>query len=171
MGAQVAAEEKEIVNGYRIADIQMRFLKIGLITGFGLGYMPVAPATFGCLLSVIIWYFFVNFPILYITIFVNLFLWGLLICNEFVSEWGRDPRKIVIDEYACLLLPLFFVPKRILPLLITFVIFRLLDILKPPPLKKFESLPGSLGIMLDDLGAAIYTTVVVIIAFVIFKLF
>ncbi len=148
----------------------MKFVKIALITGFGLGYLPVAPATFGCVLSIIIWFFFVSHPLLYFAIFINLFLWGLLICNEFVKEWGRDPRKIVIDEYACLLLPLFFVPKGIVPLLITFVIFRLFDILKPPPLRKLENVPGALGIMLDDLGAAVYTMLVAIVFFVIFKI-
>ena len=148
----------------------MKFLKIALITGLGLGYIPVAPATFGCLLSVIIWYTLVGYPLLYWAIFANLFLWGLLISNEFVNEWGRDPRRIVIDEYACLLIPLFFTPNRILPLLITFAVFRVFDVLKPPPLRSLERFPGAWGIMLDDLGAAIYTLLVVIVLFLIFKI-
>jgi len=148
----------------------MRFLKVGLLTGCGLGYLPVAPATFGCLLSIVIWYFLVDYPLVYFAVFINLFLWGLIISNEFVGEWGRDPRKIVIDEYATLLLPLYFVPKKILPLLIGFVLFRIIDIWKPPPLRQLEKLPGAWGIMLDDLCAALYTTFFIIILFKLFKL-
>lgn len=94
---------------------------------------------------------------------MNLFIWGLVISQEFVKEWGKDPRKIVVDEYTTLLLPLYFVPKRILPLVIVFVLFRLLDVIKPPPLRQLEKLSGAWGIMLDDLGAAIYTALIIIV--------
>ncbi len=147
----------------------MRFLKIGLITGCGLGYLALAPATFGCLISIVIWYFLAHYPFIYLGIFINLFLWGLIISNEFTKEWGSDPRKIVIDEYAAFLLPLYFVPKNIILLLIAFFLFRIFDVLKPPPLRQLEKLPGGFGIMLDDLGAAIYTTILIIIIQYIFK--
>jgi phosphatidylglycerophosphatase A len=140
----------------------MRLLKIGLITGFGLGYIPIAPATFGCLISVVVWYFFVGVPFIYFAIFLNLFLWGLIISDEFVKEWGNDPGKIVIDEYSTFLLPLYFVPRRVLPVVIAFVLFRFFDILKPPPLRQLEKIGGAWGIMLDDLGAAVYTTIIMI---------
>lgn len=94
---------------------------------------------------------------------MNLFIWGLIISQEFVKEWGKDPRKIVVDEYATLLLPLYFVPKRILPLVIAFVLFRIFDVIKPPPLRQMERLPGAWGIMLDDLGSAIYTALIIVI--------
>lgn len=69
---------------------------------------------------------------------------------------------MVIDEYAAILLPLYFTPLRILPLAITFVLFRIFDILKPPPVRNMERLGGGWGIMLDDLMAAAYTTLVVL---------
>ncbi|MEO0094766.1 MAG: phosphatidylglycerophosphatase A [candidate division WOR-3 bacterium] len=141
----------------------IKILKIGFITGWGTGYIPIAPATFGCVLSVIIWYLLVDFPLIYWAVFINLFVWGLVISQEFVKEWGKDPRKIVVDEYATLLLPLYFVPKRILPLVIAFVLFRIFDVIKPPPLRQLERLPGAWGIMLDDLGSAIYTTLIIVI--------
>ncbi len=141
----------------------IRFLKIGFITGLGTGYIPIAPATFACCISVLFWYFLVDFPLIYWAVFVNLFIWGLVISQEFVKEWGKDPRKIVVDEYTTMLLPLYFVPKIILPLMIVFVLFRLLDVIKPPPLRQLEKLSGAWGIMLDDLGAAIYTALIIIV--------
>jgi phosphatidylglycerophosphatase A len=85
------------------------------------------------------------------------------ISQNLTKDWGKDPRQIVIDEYATLLLPLYFTPKRIVPLIITFLLFRFFDIVKPPPLRKLETIPGGWGIMLDDLGAAVYTTIVILI--------
>lgn len=86
-----------------------------------------------------------------------------MISNDLTSVWGKDPRQIVIDEYSCLLIPLYFTPHRILPLVITFVLFRIFDILKPFPVNKLENLKGGWGIMFDDLGAAAYTTVIVLL--------
>lgn len=147
----------------------MKFLKIGLLTGCGLGYLPIAPATFGCLISIVIWYFLADYPFIYFGIFINLFVWGLIISNEFTKEWGSDPQKIVIDEYSTLLLPLYFVPKNIVFLFIAFFLFRIFDVLKPPPLRQLEKFPGAWGIMLDDLGAGIYTTIIIVIIQYIFK--
>lgn len=146
----------------------MRFIKIALLTGCGLGYLPLAPATFGCLISVIIWYFFVVYRFIYFAIFVNLFLWGLIISNEYAKKWGDDPRKIVIDEYTALLLPFYIVQKHILHLAIAFILFRIFDVLKPPPLRQLERLPNAWGIMLDDVGAAIYAIIFYLIIFRIF---
>lgn len=149
----------------------IRFLKIAFITGMGTGYIPIAPATFSCIISIVIWYFLVDFPLIYWAIFTNLFLWGLIISNEFVREWGKDPRRIVIDEYASFLLPLYFVPKKIFPLIIVFFLFRIFDLVKPPPLKQLERFPGATGIMLDDLGAGIYTALIIIIIRYFLKIF
>lgn len=137
----------------------------------GTGYIPIAPATFSCIISIVIWYFLVDFPLIYWAIFTNLFLWGLIISNEFVREWGKDPRRIVIDEYASFLLPLYFVPKKIFPLIIVFFLFRIFDLVKPPPLKQLERFPGATGIMLDDLGAGIYTALIIIIIRYFLKIF
>ena len=75
---------------------------------------------------------------------------------------------MVIDEYSSFLLPLYFIPRLPLFLILAFVIFRLFDILKPPPLRILEHLRGGWGIMLDDLGAAVYTTGIILIARLVF---
>ncbi|MGB9720222.1 MAG: phosphatidylglycerophosphatase A [bacterium] len=141
----------------------IRILKMGFITGLGTGYVPIAPATFACFIGIVLWYFLVDFPFIYWAVFLTLFIWGLTISQEFVKEWGKDPRKIVVDEYAAILIPLYFVPKKILPLCIAFVLFRVFDVIKPPPLRQLEKLSGAWGIMFDDVGAAVYTTIIVII--------
>lgn len=141
----------------------LRFLRLFFATGFLTGYIPFAPATFACLISVVIWYFLLSFKIIYFIIGVGLFIAGIFLSGQLSKTMGKDPRQIVIDEYACLLLPLFFTPPKIVPLAITFALFRLFDIVKPPPLRQLEELPGGWGIMLDDLGAAVYTMVVIIV--------
>jgi phosphatidylglycerophosphatase A len=88
---------------------------------------------------------------------------GITVSCDLSRVWGKDPHQIVIDEYASLLIPLYFTPRRIIPLIITVIVFRVFDILKPPPIKQLEKLPSGWGIMSDDLGAAVLTAVVIII--------
>ena len=123
-----------------------------------MGYSPIAPATCSCVISIVIWYFLLPYKILYIAVAVVLFVVGIVYSNDLTKVWGKDPHKIVIDEYASLLLPLYFTPKKLPPLIITFLLFRIFDIVKPPPLRRLEDVPHGWGVMLDDLGAALYTT-------------
>lgn len=126
--------------------------------------MPVAPATFSCAIGILIWYLLYPFKVPYVVIAGLLFVAGIMVSNDLAKEWGKDPRRIVIDEYAAILLPLYFTPPKILPLAITFLLFRFFDIVKPPPIKQLENLSGGWGIMLDDLLAAAYTTVIVLMS-------
>jgi phosphatidylglycerophosphatase A len=125
--------------------------------------MPVAPATFSCAISVILWYFLLAHWVLYITIAAGLFVLGIFVSDSLAKEWGKDPHRIVIDEYASVLLPLFFTPAKILPLAITLLLFRFFDIVKPPPVRNMENLKGGWGIMFDDLMAAVYTTSIILV--------
>ena len=72
---------------------------------------------------------------------------------------------IVIDEACGMLLALVFVPMNLFSVILGFFIFRILDILKPPPAKRMEKLTGSLGVMFDDIVAAIYTNLILQIIF------
>ena len=99
----------------------------------------------------------------YILTTAVLFALGVYVAGDLAKEWGKDPRRIVVDEYATLLIPLYLTPPRILPLVVTFLLFRFFDIVKPPPLRNLESVRGGWGIMLDDLGAAVFTTIIAVI--------
>lgn len=139
----------------------LKYLSIIIATGLFTGYLPVAPATFSCAISIVIWYFILPFRAAYIVLGLLLFVLGLLVSGRLEKDWGKDPRRVVVDEYATLLLPLYFTPRAILPLAIVFLLFRFFDIVKPPPIRMLERLRGGWGIMLDDLLAAGYTTLIV----------
>jgi phosphatidylglycerophosphatase A len=75
--------------------------------------------------------------------------------------WGRDSRRIVIDEISGMFLAASLVPATVNHLAAAFFIFRLLDILKPPPARKAEHLSSGWGVMADDLVAGAYTALIV----------
>ncbi|MBN2620905.1 phosphatidylglycerophosphatase A [candidate division WOR-3 bacterium] len=135
-----------------------------LATGFFVGHVPLAPATWACCISIILWYFTRSIPLLYTGIAVVLFALGVVISQRYEKVLGDDPHCVVIDEYACFLLPLYFIPRNILFVVVAFISFRILDILKPPPLRRLEHAPHGWGVMLDDLGAAVYTTIIIMVA-------
>lgn len=72
----------------------------------------------------------------------------------------KDPRQAVIDEVAGMLLCFAFLPYDIRLVVAGFFVFRLLDTLKPFPASRFDKMSGSIGIMGDDIIAAIYTNIV-----------
>jgi phosphatidylglycerophosphatase A len=72
----------------------------------------------------------------------------------------KDPSHVVIDEVAGQLLTFTAVPIGWKPLLAGFILFRVFDILKPPPIRRLERLPEGTGIVVDDLGAGVYALIV-----------
>jgi phosphatidylglycerophosphatase A len=142
----------------------MKLLSKVISTFFGLGYFPVAPGTITSLVVVLAYKFYLyqlNWP-LYLLILFLLFLVGVYTSTKFSAESNKkDPRKIVIDEACGQLLVLFRMPEAWFPVLASFVLFRVFDIVKPYPIKKVESLPAGWGIMMDDVVAAIYAGVIV----------
>ena len=82
---------------------------------------------------------------------------GIYVSGIVARESGVvDPGFVVIDEVAGQLIALIAIPARWQYALTSFILFRGFDILKPPPLRKIEKLPGGWGIMLDDVGAGLY---------------
>ena len=75
----------------------------------------------------------------------------------------KDAKCIVIDEVAGMLLSLMFLPFDIKFVIIAFVLFRLLDILKPYPANRIQELKGSIGIMGDDIVAGLYTNLIMLV--------
>jgi phosphatidylglycerophosphatase A len=94
---------------------------------------------------------------------------GLRIGDRAAEDWGEeDPGAFVLDEVVgqgIALLPVLSVlpgPLPPLPVAAAFVLFRVLDVIKPPPCRRLEGLPGGLGIMADDLMAGVYAAVGVV---------
>ncbi len=142
----------------------MKLLSKIISTFFGLGYFPVAPGTLTSLLIILSYKFYLyklSWP-LYLLILFLLFLVGVYTSSKFSSDISKkDPRKIVIDEACGQLLVLFRMGDAWFPILSSFILFRIFDIVKPYPIKKVEAFPSGWGIMMDDLVAAIYAGVIV----------
>ncbi|MEE8328985.1 MAG: phosphatidylglycerophosphatase A [Thermodesulfovibrionia bacterium] len=122
-----------------------------------IGYLPYAPGTFGSALGLLLIILLKPGDSDLLLIFIAVFLTGLFTAHNAEKQLGKDSRHIVIDEFSGYLFSVLFVPKNAGYLLAAFILFRIFDILKPPPIRKIEELvPGGAGIMLDDLMAALY---------------
>ncbi|UCC41303.1 MAG: phosphatidylglycerophosphatase A [Candidatus Aminicenantes bacterium] len=142
----------------------MKLVSKIIATFFGVGYFPIAPGTLTSLIVVFLYRLFLHelsWPI-YVLFFFLLFFFGVFASSKYASELNKkDPRNIVIDEAAGQFLVLFRMSEDWFPLLLSFFLFRLFDIVKPIPIKKVENFPSGWGIMMDDLLAAIYAGVIV----------
>jgi phosphatidylglycerophosphatase A len=130
----------------------MRVLFLALATGFGSGYSPKAPGTVGSLLGVIIIYFLKSRGLDSWVILAASIPIGTAVAHVAENYLGEhDSPKIVIDEITGMLIAGLFLPIAFL--LPAFLLFRLLDIVKPGPIGSLQRLPGGLGIMADDVLA------------------
>jgi len=142
-------------------------LKINLFertlgSGFFTGYIPFAPGTFGSLMALAIYLIpgFEN-PTILLT-FISLFsIIGIYVGNKFEKVYGKDPAQCTIDEMVGMWITLLFIPKYVWYILFAFIIWRILDIIKPFPANIFEKINGGWGIMLDDIMAGLYSLVLV----------
>ncbi|MFC1645732.1 phosphatidylglycerophosphatase A [Candidatus Omnitrophota bacterium] len=129
-----------------------------LSTFFGVGYLPYCPGTWASLLGVGIYFLLRNYFFVYLGVTVTILIIGFLVCEKAQKQFKKtDASFIVIDEMAAILILLILVPRNLLLLILAFLVFRGIDILKPYPIKKIENFPGSWGIMVDDLAASFYT--------------
>jgi phosphatidylglycerophosphatase A len=133
--------------------------------GFGAGLAPYAPGTAGSVVGVIAAWWLLDLPLVArVGIVLVVIAAGIWICGESARRLQRhDDQRIVFDEIAGVLLTsLAVVEKSLLALALVFVFFRIFDILKPWPIRDVDhSLRGGLGIMLDDLIAAVFAAVCV----------
>ncbi len=134
-----------------------------LAFGFGTGLAPVAPGTFGSLPGVVLFWLTLSFgPYVQCAIAVAIVLAGVWICGESARRIGvHDHGGIVWDEIAGMYLTLFAAPLSPAGWVAAFVLFRFMDIVKPWPIRDLDHrLKGGVGIMLDDLVAALYAAIV-----------
>ncbi len=129
-----------------------------LALGFGFGMTPKAPGTFGTTLAFPI--FLIIAPLskeLQILFVTTLFFLSLRACEITSSNLKiKDPSSIVIDEIVAMLLILICIDMSLLNFVIAFILFRFFDIKKPFPINWVDkNIKGGLGIMLDDIVAAI----------------
>ena len=132
----------------------------------GVGYLPLIPGTFGSLLGVGIFLLLSRTAaglIVAILAFTFAGIWAASRTEELAGR--KDPGKVVVDEVAGQLiatLPLaFFSQWSMLTVMVSFILFRFFDIVKPYPANRFQELRGGVGIMCDDLLAGVYAAVLV----------
>ena len=151
--------------------MQINFFEKLIGSGFYTGFIPLTSGTFGSLVALLIYWIpgFENPIIMYSAIVVFGF-YGLYVGNKFETVYGKDPGECTIDELVGQWISLLFLPKTILISLFAFFVWRLFDIVKPFPARKLEELSGGLGIMSDDIVAAIYSLIFVHIILIIFNI-
>lgn len=129
-----------------------------LALGFGSGLAPKAPGTFGTLVALpIVWLLSFAGTAWFVVFLVAGSLLGVYVCGKAAADAGEhDHGAIVWDEIMGFTLTMLLIPVTFTNLLIGFVLFRFFDIVKPWPIRWFDRrVHGGLGIMLDDLLAAL----------------
>ena len=127
--------------------------------GFGAGLSPIAPGTVGTLVAVPIYILLSTFPsfmyLLFVIILFGVGSWASAQTTEALNI--HDHPGIVIDEIVGFLITMLFVPFSWYWIILGFFLFRLFDIWKPWPISIVDQrIKGGVGIMLDDVLAAIY---------------
>jgi phosphatidylglycerophosphatase A len=138
-------------------------LALVLATGLGVGLAPVMPGTFGTLLGLpLAWGLSKSgWPLsIQLAAMIAIFLAGIPICDRAARLFGKkDPGCVVFDEIAAVPFVFLLEGFTFSTAILGFVWFRVFDISKPWPVRRLERLPGGLGIMIDDIVAAIFAAV------------
>jgi phosphatidylglycerophosphatase A len=132
-------------------------VSLAVATVFGIGYVPVAPGTFGSLVGLAVWAVLPASAISQGGAIATLLVLGFMTGGVAERHFRRaDPRQVVLDEVMGMLVTLFLVPVTAAGAVLGFLLFRLADVIKPYPANRLERLPGGIGVMADDFMAAVY---------------
>lgn len=136
----------------------MQKLGVFLATCGYVGYVPVAPGTAGSLVGLALFYLLRPLgPWVELTAIAVTFAVGVWAASAAERHWQRtDPGPVVIDEVLGMLITLCWLPVTAVGAVVGFLVFRILDVVKPWPATRFEALPGGLGVMADDAMAGVY---------------
>ena len=143
------------------------------VTTFGVGYLPLAPGTWGSMAGVGIYLLAGSFEsrfahvdewvrVINLTLFLALSLIGIWAAGRSTELFGNtDPSQAVVDEVIGQLITFFFIPFTTSWKLILagFLLFRLFDIWKPYPIDSLQDLPAGIGVCADDILAGVYAGV------------
>lgn len=140
-----------------------------MATWFGCGYFPYGPGTIGSLAAAviagIIWRYSDNSRLILLILVLALFAPAVWASTRTARAFGKkDPGMVVIDEVLGQWVALLGARHATAgTLLAGFLLFRLFDIWKPPPVRQLEKLPEGLGIVADDIAAGIYAALILYI--------
>ena len=136
-------------------------------TFFGIGRVRPGPGTWGSAAAALLWYALAHTLVpnqrtpTVISLAALVTLIGIPAATRVARACSKkDPQFVVIDEVAGQLIALIAVPLAWKTFLAGFILFRVFDILKPPPVRQLEKLPEGTGIVLDDVAAGLYALAV-----------
>lgn len=133
-------------------------------TSLGIGYVGKGGGTVAAVATCLCWYLvhlagggqLVFWQLIVTVLLTGLGVWS---AGEVEPLWGKDDKKVVIDEVAGMCISLLFIPVTPGNLILGLVLFRFFDIAKPLFIRRMEKVGGGWGVMLDDVLAGIYTNV------------
>lgn len=140
-----------------------------IATSLGVGFLPVMPGTWGALLAIVLWLPLFIWCSPTVTVIVTaiaavvLAIAGIWASGVSEKYWGKDPVIACVDETVgqwISLLPVVACPWW--EILLSLALFRFFDIFKPLGIRKLERLPRGLGMMGDDVLAAIYSAIIIL---------
>lgn len=145
-----------------------------IATSFGVGFLPVAPGTWGAILAIILWlplYLLCSNPwiVFGVTLAATVIytIVGTWASTESEKYWGKDPVVACADETVgqwLTMLPLSWVPlSHWWEILLALALFRFFDIAKPLGIRSMERFPGGWGMMADDILAGIYSATILVV--------
>ena len=135
-----------------------------IATCFKVGYLPLAPGTWGSIFAILVWWVFLKDidPLIFGIIIILFFFIGIIVSNIIIDQNGdNDPTHIIIDELVGQWLALWMLPDGSFYIIVVFILFRFFDIIKPWPIRFMEQLPKGLGVMCDDLTAGLITLIII----------
>ena len=144
-----------------------------IATSLGVGYLPLAPGTWGAILAIVLWlplYVWAS-PVVAVVVTliatILLAIIGTWASNISEKYWGKDPVIACVDETVGQWLSLAPVASAAVcpwwEIILSLALFRFFDIYKPLGIRSMEKLPGGFGMMADDILAGIYSAVILLI--------
>ncbi|MCU0651694.1 MAG: phosphatidylglycerophosphatase A [Candidatus Omnitrophica bacterium] len=135
-------------------------------TFFYVGFLPLIPGTFGSLAGIGLFYLVKDNPFIYgvlVLVLIAAGFWSGTQAEAYFKK--KDPKYVVIDEVCGMLISLAFLPRYDFKIVVAaFFLFRFFDTLKIYPACRLQGIKGSMGIMIDDLVAALYTNIILQVA-------
>lgn len=135
-----------------------------LATFFGSGKLPKSPGTWGTLATIPLWYLMASqlHVITYMIVTLFLCVAAILVSQAYENMTNtHDSKEIVIDEVVGFLITMTWLPMTWQSLVAGFVLFRIIDITKPPPIRQLDQkIKGGVGVVIDDIAAGLVCNII-----------
>lgn len=139
----------------------VRFITIYIASLSFVGYFPLFPGTLGTLMALPLYFYLSKIDVsvlMYSLMLILLLIGGGVVCHWSEKYFNqKDPPQIILDEFLGYLVAVFLIPFSLKNILISFLLFRFLDIKKPFFISKLQVISGGMGVLVDDVATGIMT--------------